>query len=249
MTDYYQILGVNRNASEQDIKKAYRKLASEHHPDRGGDANKFKQVQEAYDVLSDKSKRGAYDSPQGFYTNRNSFDDLVNRYFTDFNLKSHMINTRVSIAIGLEDAVRGGKQIISINNRTMEIDIPAGVQDDESIRYPGLLPGNKDLVINFRVHGHPDWQRDGLDLLCYREFDFWQLIVGTSVNVKDILGREVTLKVPPRTKPGAMIRMKGRGIARKGHNTGDIFIKVVATMPQDIPEEIVDILTKDRINK
>src|SRR5579884_1217979 len=63
--DYYEVLGVPRNASEADIKKAYRKLARENHPDRNpGDKQaeaRFKEVQEAYDVLSDKTKRSQYD--------------------------------------------------------------------------------------------------------------------------------------------------------------------------------------------
>src|SRR5436853_6215096 len=63
--DYYEVLGVARDASEEDIKKAYRKLARQHHPDRNpGDKQaegRFKEVQEAYDVLSDKTKRANYD--------------------------------------------------------------------------------------------------------------------------------------------------------------------------------------------
>ena len=59
--DYYQVLGVSKDASEDDIKKAYRKLAHQHHPDKGGDANKFKEINEAYQVLSDKEKKIQYD--------------------------------------------------------------------------------------------------------------------------------------------------------------------------------------------
>ncbi len=59
--DYYQILGVSRDASESDIKKAFRKLASKHHPDKGGDEVRFKEINEAYEVLSDPEKRKLYD--------------------------------------------------------------------------------------------------------------------------------------------------------------------------------------------
>ncbi len=61
MKDYYQILGVSRDASEEEIKKAYRKLAHKYHPDKGGDEKKFKEINEAYQVLSDKQKRAQYD--------------------------------------------------------------------------------------------------------------------------------------------------------------------------------------------
>lgn len=59
--DYYQILGISREASQEDIKKAYRKLAHKYHPDKGGDEKKFKEINEAYQILSDKEKRGQYD--------------------------------------------------------------------------------------------------------------------------------------------------------------------------------------------
>ncbi len=61
MNDYYTILGVNKNASNEDIKKAYRKLAHQYHPDKGGSAEKFKQINEAYQILSNKEKREQYD--------------------------------------------------------------------------------------------------------------------------------------------------------------------------------------------
>src|SRR3954466_5518064 len=63
-TDYYKVLGVDRKASQEDIKKAYRKLARQYHPDTNSDAGaeeRFKQISEAYDVLGDPEKRKAYD--------------------------------------------------------------------------------------------------------------------------------------------------------------------------------------------
>jgi molecular chaperone DnaJ len=61
MKDYYQILGISRSASQEDIKKAYRKLAHKYHPDKGGDEKKFKEINEAYQILSNKEKRDQYD--------------------------------------------------------------------------------------------------------------------------------------------------------------------------------------------
>lgn len=80
--DYYQILGVNKGASQDEIKKAFRKLAHQHHPDKGGETSKFKEINEAYQVLSDKQKRDQYDrfgsafegaqaGPQGGWENMN----------------------------------------------------------------------------------------------------------------------------------------------------------------------------------
>ena len=71
--DYYQILGVERSASADDIRKAYRKLAMQHHPDRNPGnkqaEEKFKEINEAYQVLSDKEKRTRYDQLGSYYSN------------------------------------------------------------------------------------------------------------------------------------------------------------------------------------
>jgi DnaJ-class molecular chaperone len=71
MPDYYAVLGLDRNATPEDVKKAYKKMAIQHHPDKGGDENKFKEISEAYEVLSDGEKRRRYDMGGGI-----SFHDL-----------------------------------------------------------------------------------------------------------------------------------------------------------------------------
>jgi molecular chaperone DnaJ len=74
--DYYEVLGVNKNASSDEIKKAYRKLAKEHHPDKGGDENLFKEISEAYEVLSDNDKKSRYDRFGHVDDNRGNYDDM-----------------------------------------------------------------------------------------------------------------------------------------------------------------------------
>ena len=93
MTDYYKLLDVQKDASPNDIKKAYRKLAVKHHPDKGGDSEKFKQIAEAYEVLSNPDKKQQYDNfgsinmdigfnPMDIF---NQFDKMFGHNFTDPN--------------------------------------------------------------------------------------------------------------------------------------------------------------------
>lgn len=85
MKDYYQILGVDRGASEDDIKRAFRKLAQKYHPDKkGGDEQKFKEASEAYAVLSDKKKRAEYDAYGRTFAGGNPFGNAGGFDFSNF---------------------------------------------------------------------------------------------------------------------------------------------------------------------
>lgn len=261
MTDYYQTLGVPRTASEDDIKKAFRKLAMKHHPDRGGDEKKFKEINEAYDTLGDAAKRQQYDNPQvRININGNpfngsgggpfNFDTIFEMFGARMNPRGQQAprNQRISIWIPLETAVVGGPRTVSMHTQTgtqaLEITIPPGINDNENVRYPGLGPGGLDLIVNYRVHGHPGWQRDGQDLYTERAVDFWQLILGSNLEITDLQGRVLSLAIPPRTRPGTMLRARGRGVMREGHTTGDLIVRLRAEMPVNIPEEIIAILEK-----
>lgn len=259
--DHYQTLGVERTASEDEIKKAYRKKAMKHHPDRGGNEAEFKKIEEAYRILSDPRQRQQYDHPQpqfNFHQTQGGpfdFDSIFEIFGTRFQQgQQHNQRTqRVTIWLHLEDVARGGQKLVTVatmqGHTTLEINIPQGVQDGENVRYPKLSPGGGDLIVSFRVHPHPVWQRDGLDIYCEHALNFWQLIAGTDITVKDIFGNELIMTVPPRTRPNTLMRARYKGIARQGHNNGDLLVKLTAQMPQEIPEEIIQIIEQKSLNK
>ncbi|MBA2689403.1 MAG: molecular chaperone DnaJ [Burkholderiales bacterium] len=126
--DYYEVLGVNRDASEEDIKKAYRKLAMKYHPDRNPDSPKseehFKEAKEAYEVLTDGEKRAAYDrfghagveqQAAGAGAGFGGFTDAFGDIFSDIfgagpRGRSNVYrgaDLRYNLEIGLEEAARG----------------------------------------------------------------------------------------------------------------------------------------------
>ena len=164
MNNPYSTLGVAKGATADTIKRAYKEKAKEHHPDRGGDANKFAEISNAYDILKDPSKRAYYDhtgstdqqrasnQQQGFH-----FNDIFSQMFRQ--QQQRQAEARINISISLKDSIAGGKRIIGVNtpqgNISVEIDIPRGVVHGESIKYPKAAPGGIDLVVNFRIQGDP----------------------------------------------------------------------------------------------
>ena len=207
--DYYEVLGVQKDASEDAIKRAYRKLARQHHPDRNpGDKQaeaRFKEVQEAYDILSDKTKRKQYDDfgfagpqagpsagpgggfhwgggmGQGAEVDPSQLDEILSKMggggFADlFNQQRRNAGrgrrggprqpVMHEIRVPFDVAILGGTISVSIDGRTLEVKIPAGIEEGQSLRLQGQGPGNADLLLKIaRIDEHPYFKREGNDLL------------------------------------------------------------------------------------
>ena len=168
--DYYEILGVSKNASDDEIKKAYRKLAVKYHPDKNpGDKEaeaKFKEINEAHDVLSDKQKRARYDqfghagvngsgnpfaggNPFGGAGGQSfnfdfggGFEDILNNIFgggSPFGSRRPRRGDdyQVNVQISFEEAIFGTTATVDYNGSDLKIKIPAGIDDGMSIRLRG----------------------------------------------------------------------------------------------------------------
>jgi curved DNA-binding protein len=253
--DYYSILGVQRAATPDEIKKAYRRLASQHHPDKGGDTAKFQEIEEAYRVLSDPQQRAAHDNPQhqgfpgGFQFHNQPFDfnNIFNMFGTQFQQQQgrpRAAQARMSLWIQLSDSASGGTRTVSVGtqagSQVIEIEIPRGVEDGASVVYSGLAPGGVDLVVTFRIHPNPRWQRDGFNLYTEQKVSVWTMITGGEVPVRDILNRELNVTIPPMSQPGTILRCRGRGMPDRANNPGDMMIRIQAEIPRNIPEDLLD---------
>lgn len=254
MKNYYDTLGVKSTADPDEIKRAYRKLASQHHPDKGGDVKKFQEIEEAYRTLSDPAKRQQYDNPQpdfsqfGFQGAGSPFDfqsifDIFGTRFAQPGQQQRASHARMTLWIGLDDVARGGRRAISVGTHTgtiaVEIEIPRGIEDGDTVRYPGIGPGGIDIVIAFRIHPHPKWQRQGLNLHVEHTVDVWDLILGTETQVRDIQNTTLSLTVPPRTQPGTVLRLRGRGLSSRQGQAGDLLVHIQTQIPQNIDPELI----------
>ena len=257
MQNPYQTLGVTHNATPDDIKRAYRKLASQHHPDKGGDKTKFQEIQSAYDTLSNPQKRSMHDSPQNPFGNMHGqgfdFDSIFNVFGARFQQPHQQQRTqqaRMTLWITLQDVAEGERKTISVGTHqgtmTVEIEIPLGINDGDTVQYPKTGPMGMDLLITFRIHPNPCWERQGVHLTTEQGVNVWDLILGSELPVRDILGNMLSVTIPPKTQSGTVFRLKDRGLRQRSGQSGDLFVKVQAVIPDDIPESIIDAIAQTR---
>jgi DnaJ-class molecular chaperone len=258
MSDHYATLGVSKTATPDEIKRAFRKLASQHHPDKGGDTAKFQSIQAAYDTLGDTAKRAEYDNPRpqfsgfpgGAQFNMNDiFGQMFGQGFGQQRRQQPQF-VRMTLWIRLHDVAQGGTRPVAVGTpqgqSTIEVEIPLGINDGDNVQYQGLAPGGGDLVIQFRVHPDNTWQRNGLDLVTDVTADIWSMILGSDITVQTLTGSKLTTVMPSGTQPRTLIRLRGHGLRDRSGNTGDLMIRVMPTIPTTIRPELLEAIEKYR---
>ncbi|NLX91649.1 MAG: J domain-containing protein [Firmicutes bacterium] len=324
--DYYKILGLDRNATDKEIRQAYRKLAREYHPDlqpkekQKEAEEKFKLIKEAYEVLSDPVKREKYDrlgpnwqhgddftayrhyqqgsrrqAGSGFEGNfdgfsfhfggANSFSDFFEAIFgsgfeeDDFGHSGRNWMTRqgtdveAEIEVTLEEIFFekekhlqftihnicsrcGGSGILHNSicplcdgsgqvpeTKNIKLKIPRGTRNGKKIRLKGQGNQGKrggkagDLYLKIKVLPHPLFTLQGDNLEAELTVFPWQAVLGDTVSAPSLDGT-IRVKLPPRTKAGHKLRLQGKGMPRKDHSRGDLFLKIIIDIPREInPEE------------
>ncbi len=296
--DYYQLLGVSRNATAEEIQRAYRKLARQYHPDVNKSpeaADKFKQISEAYEVLKDPEKRKKYDAlganwkqgqefrppPEwqqfqfgqrggtgGFQFSPEGFSDFFEMFFGgtrrrgggfefDFDTdtsepfgfqrqrtrRPRETEAETAITIGLEEAFHGATRAVSLQTpegvRTLNVRIPPGVTDGSRIRLRGQGVHGGDLLLRISIAPHPQFEVAGHDLTTEVRISPWEAALGAKVPVKTLEGM-LTVTIPPGTSSGARLRLAGRGMPKRGKETGrgDLFVRTRIVVPKTLsPKE------------
>ena len=252
--DYYNILGVHKTATQDEVKKAYRKLAMKNHPDRnGGDDSKFKQINEAYEVLKDPAKRAQYDNPpQQTYNTRRTQEDIFADFFgRQQRRQPKNRDLKIQVVLNLEDVALGRDVIANykmFNGQPVSanIRIHAGVQDTEIIRFKGLGDNTDhrfprgDLLVVVRVQRHKKFDRDGRHLYTTVEVPLLELITGTSYVVEKLTGGPIQLKIPPGTNPGTTLSIAGYGLpCNLTQRTGNMYVRIKGITPKIKDKELL----------
>ena len=241
MTDYYQTLGVDRSASQDDIKRAYRGLASKHHPDKGGDTVKFQEIQAAYATLSDPQKKEEYDNPRPQFHGGGGggmpqgFEDIFSQMFgggaSPFGdmfgqrrqqpVRNRTLNLQTQIT--LEEAFHGKELIATIQlpsgrDQVLEVKIPAGVSDGVTLRLAGMGDDSVsnsprgDIHLSVHVMPHSAYQRQGDDLIRGLRVNCLDAILGKTMQFDTIDGRTLEVNIQPGTQHGQTLAVAGYGM-------------------------------------
>jgi molecular chaperone DnaJ len=267
--DYYKVLGVKQDATKDEIKRAYRKLAQKHHPDANKSdpeaERRFKEISEAHSVLSNDEKRKEYDQVRTFASSGgNPFGfrpgggggvhvdigdvfggggvgDLFEEMFgfgTRAPRRGRDLETEIQLSF--DDALAG--TTIELTNGT-RVRIPAGVRDGARIKVGGKggdaagggPPG--DLYVRVHVASHPLFTAAGNgDIKMTLPVTIAEAALGAKVEIPAV-DDVVTLKVPPGTKAGRTLRVKGKGGPRPSGGRGDLLVKVDVAVPQKLSKK------------
>jgi curved DNA-binding protein len=257
--DYYQILGVDKNSSPEELKQAYRKLAMKHHPDRGGDENEFKKISEAYDVLSNPEKKASYDNPRQAYSDwRGPFDpgepfdfeDILRQARSAFHENRRQARNPDAITdvnVSLSQIFTGTDMLIDVGYTREVIYINPGVKNGTRLRlkgkgpsrYKDMAPG--DLIVRVNIELPDNTAIDGNHFFVKIDVDALKAIVGTTIDYRHPTGSDLKITVPPGTQNNTKLRLRGLGVPDSNtRQTGDMFVIVNVFIPNVTDPEHIE---------
>ena len=265
--NFYATLGVPQNASIEEIKKAYKKLARENHPDLNpGDLEaekKFKEVSEAHSVLGDERKKQEYDqirtmgasgfggfTSQGFTVDDfgDIFENLGDIFGFGGRRKGQTYQTNINISF---NEAASGIEVVLPLEESIKVKVPAGVDNGSVIRLRGRGgPGaagapDGDLLVQVSVEPHKFFKRSIMDLILEVPLLFTEAALGASIKIPT-LSKSVTLKIPSGTPSGKTFKIRGEGITPQGRRSGDLYVKVFIIPPTNLSRSAKKHLEKFR---
>lgn len=264
--DYYDILGVKKDATKADVKSAYRKAALKWHPDKNPNnkaeaETKFKEINEAYQVISDEKKRQTYDqfghaafdpssgmggnpfaggNPFGgghTYTYSSGQNPFENADFGDpFDIFEQFFGGGFSQQQRRQRYTLSIDFIEAVKGVTKEVEIEG---KSHKIKVPAgandgtrLRFSNFDISINVKTH--PIFKREGYDLFIDQKISLSTATLGADVNVKTI-DQSLKLKVRAGTQSHTMVRLRGEGVTHiQGRGKGDLYVRFIIEIPEKI---------------
>lgn len=298
MRDPYNVLGVTKTASADEVKKAYRRLAKKYHPDYNKSdpkaKEKFAEINSAYEIVGDEKQRGAFDrgeidasgKPRAFgfesagpgragaggfehfefhsggrgggFDPADIFADLFGGAGRGAGRRGADVprgeDVTASLTVNLVDAVHGTRtRVILPTGKTLDVDIPAGIEDGQQIRLKGQgrsgIGGAGDAIVTVRIAPHPQFKIDGRDLRLDLPITLYEAVLGGRVETPTLDGM-VELKVPPGSSSGRTLRLRGKGLPAKiKGEAGDLLVTLKIVLPDTEDADLAALMQRWRDSK
>ena len=268
--NYYETLNVSSDATSDEIKKSYRKLVKEHHPDKtGGDDSKFKQISEAYETLSDPVKKEQYDNKSRGYSPFNNFNknqeytsawqhafsgfggDFSDMFNQSFGGEAKGYDVRISITITLEESYDGVRKYIDVGTGGFNINIPRGIPNGTKLKIQGrgaqhpinssAPPG--DIILTVNVLPDPELIVNGSDIYVDLNLSWIDLLLGGEFEIHTKIN-SIKIKVPQGSHDSKLLRVVGKGMPiYNAEGFGNLMVKL-RTLPINLTEAEIELLKK-----
>jgi curved DNA-binding protein len=268
--NYYETLSVSKDATPEEIKKSYRKLVKEHHPDKtGGDDSQFKKISEAYETLSDPVKKEQYDNPSrghnpfgNFQRNQDTSSawqhafhgfggDFTDMFNQSFGGQARGYDVRVTLNITIEESYGGVRKYIDVGTGGFNINIPRGIQTGTKLKVPGrganhpvnssAPPG--DIILTVNVLPDPELIVNGSDIYVELTLSWIDLLLGGEFDIHTKLN-SIKIKVPQGSHESQFLRVVGQGMPiYNAEGFGNLIVKL-RTLPITLTETEIELLKK-----
>lgn len=248
-SEYYQRLGVSKDASDGDIKRAYRTKAMKTHPDKGGDAEEFKKLTSAYEVLSDPEKRQLYDryGEAGLSGQRSSGGGGGSTYASDFGdifrgFGRFSVPLIFQLDLKLEDMFIGKSLKVPLNGVEIELVIEPGMMSGMELASRGQFTDQRgmvrDLIFRIEEVEHPVYRRRNADLLLTLKISLRDALLGFEREMTHLDGSKFVIKSKKDEVTGAndVLILDGLGMPIYGQKgkRGRMFVQIVLEMPKKL---------------
>lgn len=261
MTDAYSTLGVDRGATDEEIKRAYRKLAAKHHPDKeGGNTAKFQEIQGAYETLTDPQKRQQHDNPNPFGGNGGGFEfhfggggpqDIFSQFFSQrggnpFHQQTQPRRNkdlRINITVTLASTLTEQQKTVSVQTTkndkfNVDVKIPRGVSNGTTIKYTQLGDNffesltRGDLYVIINVINDPRFEIHGVNLVSNLEISSIEAMTGTEKEIEGVDGSVFLIKIPQGCQFGTKFGLQGKGLYQMNTDyRGDLIVNTIIKTP------------------